>query len=276
MKASRKTKKDTDTQQKEKTEDTGEPTDVKKGRQKRKNTDNNALKKVKVALREGNLSDTKLGEAFYNVPCEDLAKNLLGKVLVRCLPNGQKLKGRIVETECYPGGEDKASMTYNGRVTPKTKALYSKPGSTFVYTTYGMYHCINICSQGEGSAVLLRAADPIEGLEYMNMQRLQKRKSTKFQTFKENDLCNGPSKMCISFSIDKTCTEQDLTSWDGLWIETDEKSEEFNPENIVVSTRIGIESAGREWGLKPWRFYVYDGKSVSKRDVKQEEERAKT
>jgi hypothetical protein len=91
----------------------------------------------------------RLKDSFYNVPCEDLAKGLLGKILVRRLNDGTVLKGRIVETECYPGGEDKASCSYNGRITESIKAVYMKPGTAFVYVTYGMYHCFNISSQGQ-------------------------------------------------------------------------------------------------------------------------------
>jgi hypothetical protein len=85
---------------------------------------------------------------FYDVPCEDLAKGLLGKILVRRLNDGTVLKGRIVETECYLGGEDRASHSYKGRITERSKPMYMKPGTTYVYITYGMYHCFNISSQG--------------------------------------------------------------------------------------------------------------------------------
>jgi hypothetical protein len=90
----------------------------------------------------------RLRDSFYNVPCEDLAKGLLGKVLVRRLSDGTLIKGRIVETECYLGGEDKASHSYNGRITERSKPMYMKPGTAYVYITYGMYHCFNISSQG--------------------------------------------------------------------------------------------------------------------------------
>jgi hypothetical protein len=90
----------------------------------------------------------RVQDSFYDVPCEDLAKGLLGKVLVRRLSDGTLIKGRIVETECYPGGEDKGSCSHNGRITETIKAVYMKPGTAFVYSTYGMYHCINISSQG--------------------------------------------------------------------------------------------------------------------------------
>jgi len=90
----------------------------------------------------------RLKDSFYDVPCEDLAKRLLGKILVRRINDGTVLKGRVVETECYPGGEDKASHSYNGRITDRSKPMYMKPGTTYVYITYGMYHCFNISSRG--------------------------------------------------------------------------------------------------------------------------------
>lgn len=90
----------------------------------------------------------RLKDSFYDVPCEDLAKRLLGKILVRRMNDGTVLKGRVVETECYLGGEDKASHSYNGRITERSKPMYMKPGTTYVYMTYGMYHCFNISSQG--------------------------------------------------------------------------------------------------------------------------------
>jgi hypothetical protein len=90
----------------------------------------------------------RLKDSFYDVPCEDLAKRLLGKLLIRRINDGTVLKGRVVEMECYPGGEDKASCSYNGRITETIKAVYMKPGTAFVYVTYGMYNCINISSQG--------------------------------------------------------------------------------------------------------------------------------
>ena len=90
----------------------------------------------------------RLKDSFYDVPCEELAKRLLGKILVRRINDGTVLKGRVVETECYPGGEDKASHSYNGRITERSKPMYMKPGTTYVYITYGMYDCFNISSQG--------------------------------------------------------------------------------------------------------------------------------
>ncbi|XP_023701413.1 probable DNA-3-methyladenine glycosylase isoform X2 [Cryptotermes secundus] len=212
----------------------------------------------------------RLTDSFYDVPCEDLAKGLLGKVLVRRLDDGTLIKGRIVETECYPGGEDKGSCSHSGRITETIKAIYMKPGTAFVYSTYGMYYCINISSQGAGAAVLLRALEPLEGLECMQLQRQKGRKSPSSQKeLRAQDLCNGPAKLCTSFSITKSsCNEQDLTTWDGMWIQEDESSD---PCDIVTSHRIGIDSVGTKWASKPFRFYLLGNASVSRRDKAREE-----
>lgn len=103
-------------------------------------------------------SDVRLGDSFFNVPCEELAKRLLGKVLVRRLDDGTILKGRIVETESYLGGEDKASHSYKGRVTERNKPMYMNPGTAYVYLTYGMYHCFNISSQGLYKQLVFRSS----------------------------------------------------------------------------------------------------------------------
>lgn len=94
------------------------------------------------------IQSNRLGEEFFNVSCLDLAKNLLGTILVRRLPDGTCLKGKIVETECYLGFEDKASFSYEGRRTARSEPMFMAPGTIFVYQTYGMYYCMNISSQG--------------------------------------------------------------------------------------------------------------------------------
>lgn len=218
----------------------------------------------------------RLKNCFYDVSCIELARGMLGKILVRRLNDGTILKGRIVETECYLGGEDKASHSYSGRITERSKPMYMKPGTTYVYLTYGMYHCFNISSKGPGAAVLLRALEPLEGLEYMKQERQKQKKSvnTKAKDLKSQELCNGPAKLCISFNITKEiCNERDLTVWDGMWIEDDETAQDsLNPCQIVTSHRIGIDSVGIEWASKPLRFYILGNTSVSKRDKTKERE----
>lgn len=90
----------------------------------------------------------RLDERFYNVPCEEMAKKLLGKILVRRFVDNTVVKGRIVETESYLGGADAASHSFNGKLTARNEPMFMKPGTAYVYMTYGMYHCFNISSKG--------------------------------------------------------------------------------------------------------------------------------
>lgn len=93
-------------------------------------------------------SSSRLPFHFFNRPCSDLAKALLGKKFVRKMPDGNTMAATIVETEAYLGGEDKAAHSYNGKRTERNEAMYMKPGTIYVYNIYGMYTCINISSQG--------------------------------------------------------------------------------------------------------------------------------
>ena len=102
---------------------------------------------------DGDETDTsnpssKLSFQFFNRPCSDLAKALLGKKFVRKMPDGNTVAAIIVETEAYLGGEDKAAHSYNGKRTERNEAMYMKPGTIYVYNIYGMYSCINISSKG--------------------------------------------------------------------------------------------------------------------------------
>lgn len=114
-------------------------------------------KKTKLTYRHNNkcLNSTfkpvgpRVGLPFFNVQCEVLAKALLGSVLVRLTHANTLLRGIIVETESYLGGEDKASLSFGGKITERSKPMYMTPGTTFVYLTYGMYNLINISSKGK-------------------------------------------------------------------------------------------------------------------------------
>ncbi|XP_012531197.1 DNA-3-methyladenine glycosylase isoform X2 [Monomorium pharaonis] len=101
-----------------------------------------------ITLWDKKLSSSRLQYKFFDIPCEELAQHLLGKVLVRYLENGTILKGRIVETEGYLGAIDKASHSYQYKITPRNLPMYMPPGTIYIYMTYGMYHCFNISSQG--------------------------------------------------------------------------------------------------------------------------------
>ncbi|KAF4519226.1 hypothetical protein B566_EDAN015332 [Ephemera danica] len=171
----------------------------------------------------------RLTDAFYDVPCQTLAKSLLGQILVRCLPDGTLLRCKIVETECYLGGEDKASHSFNGRRTERNEAMFMKPGTSYLH----------------------RAA--------------HRKPTAKAKSLKPHELCNGPSKLCMSLAIERfMCNKQDLCQFSGMWIERGEGA--VAVASVVTSHRIGIESVGGEWSTKPLRFYLLGNNSVSKRD----------
>ncbi|KAG8222540.1 hypothetical protein J437_LFUL004576 [Ladona fulva] len=243
----------------------------------------NAAPETKVTCginKDAYASSKRFLESFYDVPCQQLAKNLLGHILVRKLSDGTVLRGKIVETECYPGGDDRASHSYQGKFTERNAPMYMKPGTAYVYFTYGMYNCFNISSQGPGAAVLLRAFEPIEGMEYMLQERMKRRKNP--GKIKHHELGNGPSKICMSMNIDKeSCNARNMCSWDGLWVEEGIISHSVSdpdwlsavhPNEVVTSQRIGIDSTGHESVSKLYRFYILGNPSVSKRDKIKENE----
>lgn len=158
-----------------------------------------------------------------------------------------------METEAYLGGEDKASHSYNGKRTPRNEAMYMPPGTCYVYSVYGTHSCLNISSFGEGAAVLIRALEPVSGLEHIRRLRLTK---------KDKDLCNGPAKLCQAMAIDKSFNKEDLTSCESLWVEP--RSHDLTDETIMSTGRIGVDYAGSEWATKPLRFYIHGNINVSK------------
>jgi len=206
----------------------------------------------------------KLTKEFYARGTLQVAKELLGKVLVHEV-NGIKLKGRIVETEGYIGSIDKAAHAYGGKRTPRTETLYGKPGIAYVFIIYGMYYCFNVITKEEGSpeGVLIRAVEPIEGIEEMSKLRFKKEYSelTKAQI---KNLTSGPSKLCIAMQINKENNKQDLYSSE-LYIEEpedQEQSKSLQKIEIVEAKRIGIDYAEEAKDFL-WRFYIKNNPYVS-------------
>ncbi|CAJ1076032.1 DNA-3-methyladenine glycosylase isoform X1 [Xyrichtys novacula] len=203
----------------------------------------------------------RLGEDFFNQPCINLAQAFLGKVLVRTCADGTELRGRIVETEAYLGGEDKASHSAGGKRTERNTAMFMKPGTIYVYPIYGMYLCMNVSSEGEGAAVLLRSLEPLQGQPIMRQLRAARRKEGA-PKLKEKELCNGPSKLCQAMNIPRCFDRRDLASDPEVWLERDPNTDPEENYDIVAAPRIGIESHG-EWAKKPWRFYLRGHPCVS-------------
>ncbi|XP_071813002.1 DNA-3-methyladenine glycosylase-like [Apostichopus japonicus] len=209
--------------------------------------------------------DTRLGSSFFDQDCVKLAKDLLGKVLVREL-DGERISGKIVETEAYLGTEDSACHSYQGHKSAKNKAMWMAPGSVYVYLIYGMYHCMNISSKGDGNAVLLRALEPIDGEELMQKFRSKGRKSSK--ALKDTALCSGPGKLTGALQITKKLFDKEsLVTNSSLWIED---APLLASEDIISCPRIGVDYATKGWKEKPLRHYVLGNRNISKRDKEAE------
>jgi DNA-3-methyladenine glycosylase len=199
----------------------------------------------------------KLEREFYCQSSLKLAQELPGKILVHT-SNGHTMSGRIVEVEAYMGVEDKAAHSYAGKRTKRTEVMYGIPGILYVFSIYGMYNCVNIVAGevDEPQAVLIRAVEPIDGLNQMSFNRYKK--SYEFLSKKERlNLTNGPGKLCMAMGIDKSANGIDLCN-DIFFLE----DTEYRPE-IVSSKRIGIDYAEEAVDF-PWRFYSKDAIFVSK------------
>ena len=194
---------------------------------------------------------TRLGREFYQQPTLQIARDLLGKRLVRVL-DGQRLSGIIVETEAYIGEADKACHASRGR-TPRTEVMYGPPGHAYVYFIYGMHHCFNVVTEEEGfpAAVLIRALEPLEGLEWMRRHRPGR---------PDGQLTNGPGKLCAALAIDRTLNGVDLCISQVFFIEG---GRTVADEEIATSPRIGIRS-DEVARSRPWRFYIKGNRCVSR------------
>ncbi|WP_246615214.1 DNA-3-methyladenine glycosylase [Clostridium thailandense] len=198
----------------------------------------------------------KLNREFYSRDTETVAKELLGKILVHEI-DGNRIAGKIVETEAYLGVIDKAAHSYGGRKTPRVEIMYGKAGLSYVFIIYGMYYCFNVVTQKEGipEAVLIRALEPVNELDIIANERFKKNYKDLTKTQIKN-LTNGPGKLCNALKIDKRLNGEDLCN-DNLYIE--DNNENFN---IVTSNRIGIDYSEEAKDF-PLRFYIENNKYVS-------------
>jgi DNA-3-methyladenine glycosylase len=194
-----------------------------------------------------------------------LARRLLGSVLVRVLDDGTVLAGRIVETEAYLGVKDAASHAYRGRRTARNEVMYAGPGTAYVYFTYGMHYCMNVvCGEvGVPAAVLLRALEPLEGLDAMRKLRAVHPGKTPRgeRVHADRDLCSGPARLCQAMAIRRELNGVDLVKGERLHIA--HPGSGLGPVGRIVRTpRIGIGYAG-DWVHKPLRFLVPNSAHVS-------------
>lgn len=185
----------------------------------------------------------KLKLDFYQRPTLEVARDLLGQVLVRRSPHGAAA-GIIVETEAYLQ-EDPACHANRG-LTKRNKTMFGRPGLGYVYLIYGMHYCFNVVTAqvNIGEAVLIRALEPIAGIDLMEKRRGSNR-----------HLCSGPARLCQALDI--------TTTDDGIDLLADEifLLESRAPAEIVTTTRIGI-SQGQDL---PYRFYIRNNKFISRK-----------
>jgi DNA-3-methyladenine glycosylase len=188
-----------------------------------------------------------LSRSFYSRPSPEVAPDLLGRLLVRCLPNGDRLVARIVECEAYQE-DDPASHSHRGR-TARNAVMFGRPGHLYVYFAYGMHFCMNVVTdrEGVGSAVLLRAAEPLRGLDWMATAR---------GIGDPRKLCSGPARLTQALGITREHNGIDVTRSGALFLSA---GEPVDSTAVRVGPRIGIRQA-RD---RPWRFLVRDDPFVS-------------
>jgi DNA-3-methyladenine glycosylase len=191
----------------------------------------------------------KIDRSFCQQPTIQVARQLLGKYLIRKHPAG-KTVGRIVETEAYVGPHDLACHASRGR-TARTEIMFGRAGYAYVYFIYGVYYCLNIVTEevDHASAVLIRALEPVHGIELMQRRR---------RTEETRNLASGPGKLCQAFAIDKALNGADIC---GGVLYVEDRGEP--KPKILATPRIGVDYAGK-WKDMPWRFLVRGSEFVSK------------
>lgn len=193
---------------------------------------------------------------FYLRKTNVVAKELLGKLLVRQI-GGERLAGIIVETEAYQGFDDTASHAHKGP-TDRCRVMFGKAGFAYVYLTYGIHHMFNIVTEKEGypSAILIRACQPVEGIENM----LEERGVEGIE-----QIASGPGKLTKALRIDKGLNGADIAERKEIWVEDPLETNSYRLESFKVSAtpRIGIGYADEESRKKKWRFLIKDNPHVS-------------
>jgi len=190
-----------------------------------------------------------LTTTFYQQNTIWVAKKLLGKILVHRSGEGLT-SGKIVETEAYLHQGDQASHSASGK-TARNQPMFDSPGKAYIYFVYGRYYCLNVVTnrKGVGEAVLIRALQPIQGINLMQ----KRRKLTNIY-----QLCNGPAKLVSAMGITPELNGQDLVKGT-LWIE--EGKQKVSASKIITSPRVGITKSVD----LPFRFYLADNPFISKK-----------
>lgn len=191
--------------------------------------------------------------SLFKLPAVEAAPLFLGWILVRKTPKGT-IKLKIVETEAYHQA-DPASHSFRG-LTPRTTPMFEAGGRLYIYFTYGMHYCLNLVvgAKGVGEAVLLRAAEPLEGIEIISKNR--------GGINDIHNLANGPGKLTQALGIKDTSLSGKKLDLLSIYLEAPQKLVEA--KDIIASPRIGI----REAADRPWRFYIKNDPFVSKHPKK--------
>ena len=194
------------------------------------------------------MSGRALPASFYARPTPVVARSLLGHVLVSDV-GGRRTAGRIVETEAYLGPDDPASHGYRARRTRRNASMFERPGTAYVYFTYGMHWCLNAVTEREGipAAVLIRALEPLDGLPTMRRRR---------RNAPDRELCSGPAKLCQALGVTGREDGAPLTRG-RLRIVRQGSRQRYA---IIVTPRIGITRAV-DW---PLRFLIEGSPWVSR------------
>lgn len=194
-------------------------------------------------------SMAKLPRFFYEQDTVDVARQLLGKYLVRKHPQGSTV-GRIVETEAYIGPHDLACHAAKGR-TARTEVMFGLAGHAYVYFVYGIHYMLNLVTEAADhpAAVLIRALEPVNGIELMEARRA---------TGNRRNLCSGPGKLCQAFAIDRSLNAADLC---GDIIHIEDRGEPI--PKFLARPRVGVDYAGK-WKDKPFRFLVRGNEFISR------------
>lgn len=198
----------------------------------------------------------KLKGDFFERDVVIVARELLGGYFVHKTKQG-RLVGKIVETEAYGDADDLASHARFGP-TPRNQIMFGPPGALYVYMIYGIFNLTNIVcgKEGSASAILIRAAEIIEGREIIkaNIEQSKFAKS-------DGKLATGPGKFSLAFNIDRTLNGLDITKSQQIYIEQIGENQE---PDVVTTTRIGVDYAKHSKEL-PWRFYLRNNPFVSRR-----------
>ena len=196
-------------------------------------------------------TNQRLPRSFFNRPTLQVARELLGTVLVH-VDGGQRLAGIITETEAYCGETDLGCHAKAGR-TPRTAVMYGPPGFSYVYFTYGMHWLFNTITQPEGQpeAVLVRAIHPTEGIETIAARRGKQPRRL---------WTDGPAKLTQALGIHGEHNQLDLTAPDAaIFLE---RGIAIPDSAVTTGPRIGLYTVPEPWKSKPWRFLVEDIESL--------------